>query len=274
MNGRQRAAGVVLGFVLASCRQHESTPTPTPSSSSAAANRAAGNHFTLEARELHFAAEQKRAAEIWAAKPGLPECTKQLHETGDAELCATAVSAIGAIEALPADAPSERILPALADGALALARLSQRARYQALTELSERRLTGDAGAPAPGPASAAPARHFRLPHNLFAAHQEHPAAELNEGPASQLLTAVLHLERDTLRNLGAYLEYAPLPDRRAAFSRIKQLRETRPQWQQLDKLIREAALLESDPDLKQELNALAASALPRGEHVGQPAVSK
>jgi len=271
LSARCRATFVVFGLVLASCSRHDSAPTPTPPAS---ANRAAGNHFTLQARGLHFAAEKKRADEIWAAKPSLPECTKQLHETGDAELCAAAANALGAIEALPPDTPSERVLPVLADGSLALARLSQRARYQSLAEISERRVTGDAGAPPPASASANPARHIQLPRGLFGAHQEHPAAELNEGPASQLLSAVLRLERDALRNLGAYLEYASLPDRRAALATVKRLRETRPQWQQLDKLIREAMLLESDPGLKQELSALAASALPRGEHVAQPAVSK
>ncbi|MEP7049852.1 MAG: hypothetical protein ABJB12_05840 [Pseudomonadota bacterium] len=263
---------MAFGVALASCRHHDSTPAPA--ASAAAATRAAGRHFTLEARGLHFVAEKKRAEEIWAAKPTLPECTKLLHETGDAELCNAAGSALSDIEALSADAPSERILPVLGNGSLALARLSQRARYQSLTEISQRRVTADAGAPPAASGSAIPLRRIHLPQSPFAAHQEHPAIEQNDGPAAQFLAAVLRLERDTLRNLGAYLEYSSLTERRAALGVVKQLRETRPQWQQLDRLIREAMLLESDPSLKQELSELAASALPRGNRLGQPTVSK
>ncbi len=264
---------MVLGLALASCRHHDNAPAPA--ASAAVATQVAGNHFAIEARALHFVAEKKRSDEIWRAKPALPECAQVLHETGDAELCSAAASALGAIEALPSDAPTENVLPTLADGSLALARLSQRARYQSLVEISQRRVTGDAGA-APAPSvSADPARQIRVPRNPFSAHQEHPTMELTDGPASQLVATVLRLERDSLRSLGAYLEYASLPERRAAFGAVKQLREKRPQWQQLDKLIREATLLESDPGLKQDLTELAASGLPRGSHVGQPAaVSK
>jgi hypothetical protein len=263
---------VVLGLTLVSCQHHESAPTPV--GSTLAATQAAGNHFAVEARALHFIAEKKRAAEIWGAKPALPECTKVLHETGDAELCAAAASALLAIEALPPDASTDRLLPVLAEGSLALARLSQRARYQSLAELSQRHVTGDAGAAPPEAASADPARAIHFPHSPFGAHQEHPAVELQEGPAADLLGVVLRLERDSLRNLGAYLEYAPLSDRRAAFEAVKQLRQTRPQWQPLDKLIREAMLLESDPALKQELSELSASGLPRSSHLSQPTGSK
>lgn len=267
---------MALALALASCRHHDKAAAPA--SSTSAATIAAGNHFAVEARALHFAVETRRATEVWHAKPGLRECAKVLHETGDAELCSTAASGLTAIEELPSDAPTERIVATLADGSLALARLSQRARYQSLVEVGQRRVTGDAGAPLVASASAAsgasepPRPH--LPHSPFGAHEEHPVMELGDGPAAQLVGVVLRLERDSLRNLGAYLEYAPLPDRRAAFDAVKQLRAKRPQWQPLDHLIHEAMLLESDPDLKRELSDLFASGLPRGSHVGQPAVSK
>jgi len=263
---------VLFGLTFAGCR-HKTSP-PAPAASAAAATQAAGTRFTDETRALHFAAEKQRATEIWAKKPSLPECLKVLHEAGDAELCNTAASALLALEVLPADAASERLVPALADGSLALARLSQRARYQSLVEISQRRMTGDAGAPPASSASATALRALHPPRSPLATHQEQPVLDLNDGPASQLLATVLRLERDTLRNLGAYLEYAPAPERRLALNAVKQLRATRPQWQQLDKLIREAMLLEADPALKQDLAALVASGLPRGSHVSQPAVSK
>ena len=261
---------VVLGLALAGCGHHDKGAAPSQLASAKAVTAAAGNHFSIEARGVHFAAEKRRADEIWQAKPGLPGCAKVLHENGDAELCSGAASALTAIEELPPDAPTERILPALANGSLSLARLSQRARYQSLVEIGQRHVSGDAGAPPAASASAAPPRPIHLPHSPFGMHQEHPALELGDGPASQLAGAVLRLERDSLRNLGAYLEYAPLPVRRAAFGTVKQLRETRPQWQPLDHLIHEAMLLESDADLKQDLTELFATGLPRGNRVGQP----
>ncbi|MEO8903506.1 MAG: hypothetical protein ABI488_14880 [Polyangiaceae bacterium] len=265
LSARRGGKVVALGLALVSCQHHDKAAAPA--SSASAATIAAGNHFALEARALHFAVEKRRATEIWHAKPGLPECTQVLHETGDAELCSKAATALTAIEELASDAPTERIVPTLADGSLALARLSQRARYQSLVEVGQHRVTGDAGAPlaaSAAPVAPEPARP----------HLPHPVMELGDGPAAQLVGVVLRLERDSLRNLSAYLEYAPLPDRRAAFDAVKQLRATRPQWQPLDHLIHEAMLLESDPGLKRDLSELFASGLPRGSHVGQPTVSK
>ncbi len=187
------------------------------------------------------------------------------------------------MEQLDPSVPIERLLPVLADGALALARLSERARYQSLAELGEKRVTGNPGAapaassPATSPSKLAPSKLSPakpLPSGSLALQKEQHALELTDSPAGKFLPVVLRLERDALRNLGAYLEYAPLDERRAAFVSVKELRETHPQWALLDRLIREAALLESDPDQKRALNELVVSGLPRGKSPVQSTDSK
>jgi hypothetical protein len=265
-------AALGVGLVLGACRRGEHAPAPAASGSALAAARA----FTDEARAAHFEGEKQRASEHWNAKPELKDCAAILHGEGDAELCRAASSALSAIEQLDPATPAASLLPVLADGSLALARVSERARYQSLVDIGQKHINGDAGAP-PAASVRAPARPTPAKPAQFgplAPHDHQRALELGDSPSAQFLPVALRLERDALRNLGAYLEYAPLDLRRSAFETVKRLNDTHPQWPLLDHLIREAALLESDPDLKQALLQLAASGLPRGKRDAQPASSK
>jgi hypothetical protein len=276
--------GLGLGlFELGACRHRDRAPAPIASASASTLATA----FADEARAAHFLTEQTRARDRWQSKPNLDECPTLLHKDGDAELCRAAQSALTAIEQLDPSSPAERNLPVLADGALALARLSERARLQSLAELGQRRMTGGSGATPAASGSAAattkPALLKPTASSLRApplAPSGHPAEthalelELSESPVGRFLPVVLRLQRDALRNVGAYLEYAPLAARRAAFDSVKQLHVTHPQWALLDHVIREAALLESDPAQKLALKELAASGLPRGRNAVQPTDSK
>lgn len=247
-------------LALSGCRHEESAPAPSASAS------AAGKSFTEQARDQHLQTELQRARERWQAKPALGECAPTLEEKADLELCQAASRALSAIEAEP-EATPERALSLLEPGALALARFSHRLRYLSMAEIADRRVQGDAGAaPAPvasGAVAGATAALARSRRERHSGHAEGRALELREGPVAQLMTSTMRVERDVLRALGAYLEYAPLPVRRAAFDSVKRLREEHPQWPQLDRLLREATVLESDAELKQKLSAAAESGLPR-----------
>ncbi len=276
--GGSRIALLALGLALGSCRRREHAPTLAPSAAASATD-----DFTEKARAAHFTAEQKRASDRWQSKPNLDDCSAVLHQDGDAALCRTAADALAAIEHLDPSLPTERILPVLAEGALSLARLSERVRYQSLVELGEKHVTGSASAtpaasgspPAPAkPTPSKPTPPKPLSSSALAPQREQLELKLDESPAGKFLPVVLRLERDTLRNLAAYLEYAPLEARRAALGTVKQLRDTHPQWPLLDHLIREAALLESDPEQKRALRELAVSGLPRGKSAVQPTDSK
>jgi hypothetical protein len=265
------AHGIALtALALCGCRHGDQRATPDASASASAS--ASANIYAQGARESHFQTELTRARARWKGKPTLGECSIALHEKEDLDLCQAARGALAVLEQDP-DAPLESALPALENGALSLARLSKRLRFLSISELSKKRMTGDAGAPT---THAAPSAHgiFRGP----AKRQQEPGHrgtfELSDGPISQLMATSVRLERDVVRNLGAYLEYAELPVRRTALATVKRLREQHPQWPLLTQLVREAALLESDPDLKGQLAALSASAQPSTPHPAQSADSK
>jgi hypothetical protein len=242
----------LLVLVLASCRREERAPAPSASVSPAAGD------FAARARERHLKLELTRAANRWQAKPTLGECSAALKEKSDLELCQAAENALSQVTAAPATTP-EATLPRLAPAALALARLSDRLRYLSMQDLAERRVDGDAGvAPAP-PASGAvtgPLAAITRAHDHQ--HAEQPALKLSESPVSRQLETTIRLERDVVRNLGAYLEYAPLSVRRLAFDSVKDLHAQHPRWPALDHLVSEAAVLERDPVLERDLQEIAA----------------
>lgn len=258
-------------LALASCRHEDRSPAPSASAS------ALGQDFTLNARERHYQEELTRSRLRFQAKPELGDCAKALKEQADLQLCQAAASALAAITGEPSPAPA-LALQRLEPGALALARLSERARYLSLAELAQRRLDGDAGArPVPSAAGAA-AAGSALPSHVrkeqHADHHEQHALELGDGPVSKLLERSLQLERDVIRNLGAYLEYGPLPVRRAAFDALKRLRAVHPDWPALDRLLREAVVLEPDADLQRDLRQLSASGRSQSGRPAQSAGTK
>jgi hypothetical protein len=212
-----------------------------------------------------------RARAHWKNKPKLDECSIALHEKEDLELCQAANSALAALEQ-DGQESAESALPALESSALTLARLSSRLRYLSIGELSKKRLAGDAGAPSSAPASSG-ARAVAGRPNREQEHG-HRTFELDDGPISQLMGTSVRLEREAVRNLGAYLEYAELPVRRSAFATVKRLHAQHPDWPLLAQLLREAALLESDPELKSQLGALSASAAPKAPRPAQSADSR
>jgi hypothetical protein len=262
---RTRAAALCLGLLVGACKHdHPAPPAPAPAPADSAAD---------SARQVRFDGELKRVQARWQEKPKLGNCAEILREKADIELCTGAASALDAVEQMPAAATSETALPVLATAALSLERLMERARYLSMEDLGRRHLDRDGGvaaeaASARASASAAPAASIgpvKLQRALHGLLREHSALKLTDSPLSVLVQNTARLERDVLRNVAAYLEYAPLPVRRSAFDTVKSLQEQHPQWAMLSHLVREAAVLETDAALKQNLNELASLALPRGK---------
>jgi hypothetical protein len=285
-----RCGSLWVVLALASCQRDEHAPAPSASVSGAAGD------FAARARERHFEEELERARARWQQQPNLADCSTALKDKSDLELCHAAENALAQVTSVAAPTP-EAALARLAPAALALVQLSERLRYLSLQELTERRVTGDAGvakaaadagvaktptdtgvAKAPtssaavsGGSNAAGHPHEPRPR----AHAEQRAVQLSEGPASRALEVALRLERDVIRNLGAYLEYGPLAVRRAAFATSKDLRAQHPRWPALARLLNEASVLESDLALKGELRELAANgALQRPRAADQSAETK
>ena len=212
----------------------------------------------------------------WLALPSLGDCAKALREKADRELCQAAESALAALASEPGATP-ELALARLSPAALALARLSQRSRYLSLSELGERRVERGAGA-APAPSSSAgaadPARLSGVGKGKHSSPTEQRALEFADSAVSRLMDLSVHLERDVVRNIGAYLEYGPLPARRAAFDTVKRLLAEHPGWAALEHLLQEAAVLELDAALKGDLRRLSASRSPQTARPAQSAETK
>jgi hypothetical protein len=213
----------------------------------------------------------------------LGNCAEILKEKSDAELCRAASSALTAQEQLDPSSPPEATLPVLADVSLALVRLFERARYLSLEDIGHARLEGDAGAlaratraehagAAAAPAASVPAQ--RVPRALHSVLRERSTLKLTESPTTRLVQTVARLEREVLRNFGAYLEYASLSVRQSAYATARTLQSGHPHWPGLNHLLREASVLETDAALKQKLNALASQGLPQGKAPDQPTGSK
>jgi hypothetical protein len=266
-------------LALASCRHGDAEASRKASTSNASASAASTSGYTTNAREAHFEAELKRGRERWQGKPNVGDCAATLHEKADLVLCQAANSALAALEQDPDAGAAEQAVPLLAEAALALARFSQRVRFLSIAELAQKRIAGDAGAPTPPLAPTSPVTSGGRPHWPLALRGEQRLGhrgtfELGDGPISKMMGTTVHLERDVVRQLGAYLEYAELPVRRSTFATVKHLRDQHPQWPLLTALLREATLLESDQTLKHELDEFGKSGLPSGPRPAHSADSK
>lgn len=262
-----------LSGALGACKHEQAAPTP---SASAAPSPAAS--VDEGARKARFESELQRSRAFWHDAPNLGNCAELLKEKADTELCTKAQSALTAVTQLDAAAPPATAIDALAVGALALIRLVERVRYLSLEDLSHVKVSGDAGPPAtadssePGPNTAAePATRQRA---LLREIHARRTLKLSDSPRARLLNDADRLEHEALRHFAAYLEYAPLPVRRSAFERAKALRAEHPSWSALGRTLREAALLETDRDLKRDLEQLADLTLPRRAPPAQPTGSK
>lgn len=229
----------------------------------ASASAAPADSAVESARETRFQSELSRAQKLWQEPPSLGKCAEIMKEDGDRALCATAESALARVAALPPSAASSDALPPLGDAALALVRLFERARYLSLEQLGREHMEGDAGARAAASAAPRVAPFASSGARVFLSKaRDQKRLKLVEGPLGVLAQNAGRLERDVLRQLGAYLEYGPLSVRKSAFERADQLNSQHPQWPALHRLVREASVLETDPELRARLQASAGKATP------------
>jgi hypothetical protein len=259
------------------CKRDHQAPVP------AASAPAPPDSASEAARQTRYESELKRARARWQERPDLANCAEILKEKADADLCRAAGSGLTALEQLDPSSSPEATLPVLSDVSLALVRLFERARYLSLEDIGHARLEGDAGALAratPSARAGAPAAPTasvpaqRMPRTLRSVLRDRSTLKLTDSPTTRLVQSVARLEREVLRNFGAYLEYAPLPVRQSAYAAAKTLQAAHPHWPGLNHLLREASVLETDAALKQKLNELASQGLPQGKAPDQPTGSK
>ena len=280
MARRVLSSVAVLGLCLALVACKRDAPKQARASASASAADESDR-----ARQAHFESEQQLAQARWKEQPDLGNCAEILQKNQDLELCRRAATALGEVERLDPAAGTDTVIPRLADAALALVRLLDRARYLNFEDFGRRRQLGDAGAaPAassalgvapPPPVPSGAGRSARpIQRVLRGALREPRSLKAVASPVQHLVETTSRLEHDVLRQLGAYLEYAALPVRRVAFERMKAVQAEHPRWPTLLRVLREAAVLETDSALKQSLNELAHRGLPQRAPPDQPTGSK
>jgi len=253
-----------LSLTLSACKHKQAAPATSSSAAPIGSALEAGH-------EARFQSELSRARELWQEPPKLGQCTELMKEDGDRQLCTDAEKALAAVSALSPNAAPQEALSALGAAGLVLERLFERARYLSLLQLGRERMEADAGAkPAAAPASSLPASGS-VPRPALLRTHDRRNLKLVEGPLGHLAQNANRLERTVLRRLAVYLEYGPLSVRAEAFERVQQLQAQHPQWPALHRLVREAAVLETNPELKAHLGA---SASPTGEKPDQTADSK
>jgi len=73
----------------------------------------------------------------------------------------------------------------------------------------------------------------------------------------QVMQAYSRVNRASLRYLSQFLQFGPLPTRKATFVEVEALSKRREAWPALGRTLREAAMAENDPELQGSLKSLA-----------------
>ncbi|HXK19181.1 MAG TPA: hypothetical protein VNG33_15315, partial [Polyangiaceae bacterium] len=76
-------------------------------------------------------------------------------------------------------------------------------------------------------------------------------------PAMQVMQAYSRANRAALRYLSQFLQFGPLPTRKATFVELEALGKRKESWPALGRTLREAAMAENDPGLQGSLKTLA-----------------
>jgi hypothetical protein len=192
----------------------------------------------------------------WKDVPALADCTPLLEVESERESCRAAQRAVDELKgALERHAPSTDLLASISSAALKAQRAAQNLRRSGMTRLVELRRAEAAAASAsapPKPSAAAP-QGAKVPASA-SAHSLPPRQQ--QSPDLDAITSYARVAGLGLRHLGDYLELAPLELRRRAFQNLSALSADEPHWAGLHVLVREARLVEGDPELKRKLASL------------------
>jgi hypothetical protein len=86
------------------------------------------------------------------------------------------------------------------------------------------------------------------------------------------MQAYARVNRASLRYLSQFLQFGPLPTRKAAFAELETLSHRKELWPALGRSLREAAMTENDPTLQAKLKELAPKLSRRGAGAGAGAM--
>ena len=226
-------------------------PEPRPASSAAADPLADGKRLTAERATL---------PERWKNAESLPDCTAQLTEPADRELCVRTRSAIVEVQQALANKATDATHCALAaSAALQSQRASEALRQAGLARLFDERkaaLAAGSAAPSGAPPQRRPHDHEHEHASPLASARHGREARVHDNPDVQAIQAYARVSTLGLRHLGMCLQYGALALRGAAASELERLGREQGNWAGLRALVLEAKLVEPDPAQKRRLQAL------------------
>jgi hypothetical protein len=219
---------------------------------------------------VRLATAQKEWTKRWAETADLPACEPLLKAANELELCKTAQAALATMKAAVAKPEPEAVLlHAAAELSFASEAASEKLRNAYMEKTQAQHKTAPAGSGAPG---AKPPGFSTLPRTrpLGSAGKAALADKLKGAetapldPDQQLMQAYARVNRASLRYLSQFLQFGPLPTRKAAFTELESLSRRKEPWPALGRSLREAAMTENDPALQAMLKELAPKLSRRG----------
>jgi hypothetical protein len=204
----------------------------------------------------------------WADTADLPACDPLLKDASQLELCKTAASALTTMKAAVAKPEAEGVLlKNAAELALATENASERLRTASMEKMQAEQKTAPASSgltKVPQSAFSAMPKTKPLGSGALSksaagklADKLKPTEAPPLDPAMQVMQAYSRVNRAALRYLSQFLQFGPLPTRKAAFGELEALSKKKEAWPALGRTLREAAMAENDPDLQGKLKALA-----------------
>jgi hypothetical protein len=224
-----------------------------------------------------LAASLKDWTKRWSDTADLPTCEVLLKDAAELELCKNAITALATMKAAAAKPEPETVLiHDAAELAYATEAASEKLRNASMEKMQAERAAapGASGSAAPGKAPPPKPVFSALPKVkplgsatkplLGADKLKAPVETAALDPAMQVMQAFSRANRASLRYLSQFLQFGPLPTRKATFNELEGLSKRREAWPALGRTLREAAMAENDPDLQGKLKALAPKLSRRG----------
>ena len=222
-----------------------------------------------------LAASLKDWTKRWADTADLPACDPLLKDAPDLELCKTAGAALVTMKAAAAKPEAETaLIHDAAELAFATEVASEKLRNASMEKMQAEHAAapGASGSAAPGKApppkaafsAMAKARPVGSAGKLALSDKLKGVETAAIDPSMQVMQAYSRANRAALRYLSQFLQFGPLPTRKATFGELEGLSKRREAWPALGRTLREAAMAENDPDLQGKLKALAPKLSRRG----------
>lgn len=259
---------VAGGVVGCSKKKEEDTKAKAEKAKAEGKKKPQGDRY---ADNVKLSGALKEWTKRWSETADLPACDPLLKTPADAEVCKTAQAALTTLKAAVAKPEAEGVLiHAAAELTMATENASDKLRAAFMEKTQAERKTGPASSGAPGakPVPSGPA-FSKLPRTrpLGSSGKAALADKLGDkakgieaaplDPDQQVLQAYSRVNRASLRYLGQFLQFGPLPTRNLAFTELEGLSKKKETWPALGRALREASMTENDEALQGKLKALA-----------------